>query len=66
MSGQLGFVVNKVALVQVTSVSPANSHFTYCSIFINHPVTNAVVLMLTALINSKKVKETNLNISLIT
>jgi hypothetical protein len=37
-----------------TLVSPASSHFMNCSIFINHPVIDAVIiLMLTTSLNNK-------------
>jgi hypothetical protein len=44
-SGHVGFVVDKMALWNVFFeyfTFPANSHFTDCSIFINHPITNAI------------------------
>jgi hypothetical protein len=39
----MGFVVDKVALKQVSSasVSPANAYSANCFIFINHPMIDA-------------------------
>jgi hypothetical protein len=39
------------------SVSGASSHYTNCSIFINHPVKDAMVLTLTVPLNNKKRRE---------
>lgn len=55
-SHHVRFVVVNVALVQVlveTSVSPAFSHFINCSIFFNHPPTDATVFILRASLNNR-------------